>query len=310
MKKITLLIAAFIMSIGLYAQEVIVDQGPAGKGIAAGMYEEGGAQVLAEDINLDSDMRILDATFYGFSVLPNTLSDGLETDGVLTHFNLFIVPADASGLPVDLLDESVIELEIPLDHEALDVLTDMEPRQDDPNMNEWLYVFTVDVAEFLGEDDAVLAEGDYWLAPVPYFEDDFEDTDYMWYWMNSQTFGNGEQPTYYTGSDGWVNLNEAAGSFDYMAMAMTVTGEEATMSVDDHNFDSFTHYINNNELVLDAVSNQIDGVAIYNLLGQEVVNENINATSGSIDLNALSAGVYVTKVTIDGQTKTFKFSKN
>lgn len=305
MRKITFTLLALVAAFAVNAQTVILDQAPKGSGIVSAMYSEGGAQVIADDFTITTDMKLMDVTFYGFGVFEG--SDHL-TDGTLTHFNMFIVPADASGMPVDLMDDSVVALEVPADHAALDILEDGPyPRED--GGNEYGYDFTVDVEAFLGEDDATFAAGTYWLAPAPALDADFdaEPLEYMWYWLNTEPFtAQGEQAVYYAGESGWVNLNEAAGSMNYNGMAMTVMGEQ-NMGVEDHDLATFTHFTQNGQLFLESAS-QIDGVAIYNLLGQQVINTNINATSGSIDLGSLSSGIYVTKVNVNGQTKAFKFS--
>lgn len=53
----------------------------------------------------------------------------------------------------------------------------------------------------------------------------------------------------------------------------------------------------------------IDRIAIYNLLGQEVLTKNTNTTQSQVDMSHLSAGSYILKVTSDNQTKTIKVLK-
>lgn len=308
MRKITFTLLALVAAFAVNAQQtVILDQAPKNSGIVSAMYEENGAQIIADDFTMSTDMKLMDLSFYGFSVLDESISQGL-LDGTMTHFNLFIIPADASGMPVDLMDESVLHLELPVTDDALDIDAD-GPHPRDDGGNEWGYTFTVDVEAFLGVDDATLPAGTYWAAPAPFLDADFDadPTEYMWYWLNTEPFtAQGEQAVYYAGESGWVNLNEAAGSANYAGMAMTITGEQ-NMGVEDHDLASFTHFTQNGQLFLESAA-QIEGVAIYNLLGQQVINTNINATSGSIDLGSLSSGIYVTKVNVNGQTKAFKFS--
>lgn len=53
----------------------------------------------------------------------------------------------------------------------------------------------------------------------------------------------------------------------------------------------------------------LSSVAIYNLLGQEVLKSNLNNIQESIDVSALNTGVYLAKVEINGKSKTYKIIK-
>tara|TARA_R110002072_G_scaffold41085_5_gene115839 strand:- start:24548 stop:26104 length:1557 start_codon:yes stop_codon:yes gene_type:complete len=53
----------------------------------------------------------------------------------------------------------------------------------------------------------------------------------------------------------------------------------------------------------------IDNIKIYNLIGQQVLNQNINNISGSIDMNHLSKGMYLAEITAEGKSRTFKIVK-
>jgi hypothetical protein len=45
-------------------------------------------------------------------------------------------------------------------------------------------------------------------------------------------------------------------------------------------------------------------------LGQQVISTEIGATTSDINLSGLTAGTYIMKVTVDGQTGTYKVLKN
>jgi hypothetical protein len=53
----------------------------------------------------------------------------------------------------------------------------------------------------------------------------------------------------------------------------------------------------------------IQNIAIFNVLGQEVVNKSTNESSIRLDVSGLNAGVYVVKSTIDGKVSSTKFIK-
>lgn len=100
----------------------------------------------------------------------------------------------------------------------------------------------------------------------------------------------------------WSNASEQGG------FALRVL--DANMSVNDPAFGSFSHYPNpvKNELNLSSAKN-ISDVAVFNILGQQVVTKAINANQTKIDMSNLSAGTYIVKVTSENLTKTFKVVK-
>jgi len=82
------------------------------------------------------------------------------------------------------------------------------------------------------------------------------------------------------------------------------------MSVDNQIFEDFSFYPNPVENQLNLKANaQIESVEIFNLLGQNVINTNPNAVETEINTQALQSGVYMMKVIIDGNQKTFKIVK-
>jgi len=63
-----------------------------------------------------------------------------------------------------------------------------------------------------------------------------------------------------------------------------------------------------NKLNLDA-KNAIESVAVFNLLGQNVLAQNPNSKSVSLDVSDLQSGVYVMKATINGKESASRFVK-
>ncbi|MBK8600577.1 MAG: T9SS type A sorting domain-containing protein [Flavobacterium sp.] len=53
----------------------------------------------------------------------------------------------------------------------------------------------------------------------------------------------------------------------------------------------------------------ISSVAVFNLLGQEVMIKSINANQSQIDMSGLTVGTYLVKVTADNQVMTIKVIK-
>ncbi|NRR92348.1 T9SS type A sorting domain-containing protein [Winogradskyella undariae] len=83
-----------------------------------------------------------------------------------------------------------------------------------------------------------------------------------------------------------------------------------TLSVDDYNFNEFTYFPNpvKNTLTLSA-QNTIEHVAMYNMLGQEILRANPNAVDSDLDMSQLQTGTYFVKVTIGNVTETIRVIK-
>jgi hypothetical protein len=54
----------------------------------------------------------------------------------------------------------------------------------------------------------------------------------------------------------------------------------------------------------------IESIAIYNVLGQEVMSKNPMSNSMTMDVSNLQNGLYFVNSTIEGKTSTTKFIKN
>jgi hypothetical protein len=63
-----------------------------------------------------------------------------------------------------------------------------------------------------------------------------------------------------------------------------------------------------NTLTIEANST-IDKIAVYSILGQEVMSKSPNSNSTTLQTSALQKGTYIVKSTIDGKTATSKFIK-
>ncbi|WP_298156022.1 choice-of-anchor J domain-containing protein [Flavobacterium sp.] len=74
--------------------------------------------------------------------------------------------------------------------------------------------------------------------------------------------------------------------------------------------DRFNYYPNPVKDYLNLTNTKnISSVTVYNLLGQRVLENDVNANNAKIDMSALSAGNYIVKVTADGMTKSIKVVK-
>ena len=83
-------------------------------------------------------------------------------------------------------------------------------------------------------------------------------------------------------------------------------------SLGNNSFDSsnFAYYPNPVKNTLNLSYNQeISNVEVFNLLGQRVSSNVINANAAQIDMSNLSKGAYMVKVTSNNQLKTIKVIK-
>lgn len=69
-------------------------------------------------------------------------------------------------------------------------------------------------------------------------------------------------------------------------------------------------YPNPTSSILNVEANgAIQNIAVYNVLGQEVMNKQTEGTSISLDVSSLNSGIYVIKTMIDGNVSSTKFIK-
>ena len=74
--------------------------------------------------------------------------------------------------------------------------------------------------------------------------------------------------------------------------------------------DGFRAYPNPVKNILNLSYNKnISNVAVFNLLGQEVLTKTMNANESQIDMSELANGAYMVKITADNQIKTIKVIK-
>lgn len=85
---------------------------------------------------------------------------------------------------------------------------------------------------------------------------------------------------------------------------------ESTLSAPSFNVADFKAYPNPVKNILNlSYTQEMSDVAIFNLVGQQVLSKKVNATEGQIDMSNLSQGTYLVKVTVDNQVKTIKVIK-
>ncbi|MAN58564.1 MAG: hypothetical protein CMC08_01860 [Flavobacteriaceae bacterium] len=112
-----------------------------------------------------------------------------------------------------------------------------------------------------------------------------------------------------------TTINTTAGQAYYVFVVNTggktdITIDGVNLGVANNTIDGFTYYPNpaSSTLSLNSVET-IEAVTIYNMLGQSVINQGIEATSSQVDVSGLSTGTYVMKVIVNGQVGTYQIIK-
>ena len=94
----------------------------------------------------------------------------------------------------------------------------------------------------------------------------------------------------------------------YIISIDNVSVTSSTMSNEDFTLDNIEYTFNQDTNILRITSTEVlSNIKIYNMLGQEVLNNKLNQTSESVDLSDLNSAVYI--VNIEGnnsRTKNFK----
>ncbi|MNX55911.1 hypothetical protein D3C86_866870 [compost metagenome] len=97
--------------------------------------------------------------------------------------------------------------------------------------------------------------------------------------------------------------NDGTGTFGISAYDTSLS----TNSFDNASFKAYPNPVRN-LLNLSYTENMSD-IAVFNLLGQQVLSKKVNATESQIDMSTLTSGTYLVKVYVGNQVKTLKVVK-
>jgi len=90
----------------------------------------------------------------------------------------------------------------------------------------------------------------------------------------------------------------------------SISAYDASLGLEDSQFAGFKYFPNPVEGTLSLrAQNNMQHVAVYNMLGQEVINVTPNTMSSDLNMSALSRGAYFVRVSIDGAVENFKIIK-
>ena len=110
--------------------------------------------------------------------------------------------------------------------------------------------------------------------------------------------------TYYLRIYTWTSTTGQTSTFD------VCVGTDPALNADSFDNNNFMAYPNPVKDVLNlSYTSEISTVRVMNMLGQEVISRNLNATTAQVDMSQLSAGTYIVNVTIGDTVKTIKVVK-
>ncbi len=108
--------------------------------------------------------------------------------------------------------------------------------------------------------------------------------------------------TYYVNVGNYASSDEPEGPF-----VLEISETLATKSFSGANFRAYPNPVANVWNV--SYDNTIDSIAVFNLLGQQVLTKAVNAKNAQIDLSSLTAGSYIVKLTSNDEVQSVKILK-
>ena len=126
--------------------------------------------------------------------------------------------------------------------------------------------------------------------------------------VNQQTLHYVNNVLVYTGV---LNLSKVTGygflttgkTVGYVDNVLASTNILSTPNVEQ---DRYSHFVSQNQLNILSPS-IMSNVEIFTVTGQKVISQVLNSSDATIEIDGLSSGIYLAKLTFQGVTKTFKF---
>lgn len=123
--------------------------------------------------------------------------------------------------------------------------------------------------------------------------------------LGATTTGNAKQ--YNPSTMVWQDLIDSETEY---AQGIPFEIDGALLSIADNVLDGFTFYPNPTRDIINVnAKSNIENIAIFNVLGQQLINVSPDNVRAKVDMSNLSAGIYVMKATVNGSSGSFNIIK-
>ena len=128
-------------------------------------------------------------------------------------------------------------------------------------------------------------------------------------WMSDIIASNGS--TIFVGTSGALTFElSVTPVIDLLGWEVEILNA-GDLGANENTIEGFSYYPNPTDETLNLSSvDRIENVVIYNLLGQQVLSQDINAMSTALTISSLTTGTYLMKVTVNGQEGVCRIIKN
>lgn len=296
MKKITLLLTAFLISAVAISQTVVIDRAPGDVSVIAIDGTDGNQVFIGDTFTLASDTTLGELDLFGVN------SNEGELGALLHGFTVFIYADDASlpaGDPT-VLGDGVVELNVPMT--AVTVLEDAAGVGN----------FTIALTAANGGTQITLPAGDYWLVIGANTDDSLAAG--RWNWQVSTVVADVE-PVLIDPADlfgaaitVWTNINDLI-TDPATSMAWQLRDEVATVAVGDNVLENFSIFPNPATDVLNVKtlsSIEVLSATLFDILGKDT---GVRLSNGTMNTSNIAKGVYFLNVKTDAGSFTQKITK-
>jgi hypothetical protein len=144
------------------------------------------------------------------------------------------------------------------------------------------------------------------LAVIAHFEDDL-DPDIQSFSYDVSAYVNANMTFRFTYND---DQGDGTGAWGWHGGIDNFRLETNALGVQDNFIDGFTMYPNpvDNKLNISAANN-IEQIAIFDILGRKVLNQSLNLNNTEIDVSTLERGAYFIRISSGSQIGSYKFIK-
>ena len=306
MKKITFLFICSILSLNLTAQQTISFQSSEGFTLGDIHNQSGWTSTgCGEDCNIStqlvSDEQASDGT-YSLKITPDAAYSTQESP-IMGGFYNFATPIDYTTAVI-----------------SYDIYITEQGNSDfrlgfvgDDGLGGLFFTMYIDF-DYLGNVKVVNATADAFIEAATWEINT---------WYNVRAEITGSDVVYYL-DDVEIAQSLLVNDYNFVSMRLVhdnwggdayidnIRINDEELSIGEFSKDTVSHFYDqvSQTFNLESANSPISNVEIFSILGSNVISKSSSNTTETIDVSSLSTGVYLAKVSINGNTETIKFAKN